>query len=82
MIVNIKDYIPYPSRIDYSNRKNYYKHIMGIIMTKQNSIEILKSVDDYGDIWACMRGEGRNVSGVSDFLLQSFVEKKSEGRYV
>jgi hypothetical protein len=51
-------------------------------MTKQNSIEILKSVGDYGDIWVWMRGEGRNVSGGSDFLLQSFVEKKSEGRYV
>ena len=51
-------------------------------MTKQNSIETLKRVDDYGDIWACMIGEGRNVSGGSDFLLQSFVEKKSEGRYV
>ena len=48
-------------------------------MTKQNSLEILKSVDDYGDIWACMIGEGRNVSGGSDFLLQSFVEEKKRG---
>ncbi len=45
-------------------------------MTKQNSIEILKSVGDYGDIWAWMRGEGRNVLGDQIFSYKLLSRKK------